>query len=146
MQEMVCCNAMFTKRGRWYSLHIEQQLVASKSNHASSVVCYFWEVLWLYSFIMGENIEYGVSFPWKSILSYISKMVIKVEWKGRIYKVCFHTLLPHAHHLDEMILSFILWVNRCSSHELFWKFTLKHVKKCPFHLKGKTKQYFSSFH
>lgn len=42
---------------------------------------------------MGENMEYGVFFLWKSILTNISKMVLKVEGKGRTYKVsilCFH--------------------------------------------------------
>lgn len=81
--------------------------------------------------------EYGVSFLWKSILRYISKMVHKVEGNGRTFKVCFHTLLPYAHHLDEIILNFVFWVNICTSHELFWKFTLKQLKKCPFLRKEK---------
>lgn len=34
---------------------------------------------------MGKNMEYGVFFLWKSILSYISKMVLKVERKGSTY-------------------------------------------------------------
>lgn len=83
-------------------------------------------------FVMGENMEYGVSFIWKGILSYISKIVHKVEGKGRTFKVCFHTLLPYAHHLDEIILNFVFWVNICTSHELFWKFTLNQLRKCLF--------------
>lgn len=55
---------------------------------------------------MGENMEYGVSFLWKNILNYTSKMVINVEEKGRTHKLCFHTLIPYAHHLDNIILSF----------------------------------------
>lgn len=54
---------------------------------------------------MGENMEY-VSFLWKNILNYTSKMVINVEEKGRTHKLCFHTLIPYAHHLDNIILSF----------------------------------------
>lgn len=86
---------------------------------------------------MGEKMEYGVFFLWKSILSYISKMMLKVEGKRITYKVCFHTLLPYAHHLDEIILNFVVWINICTSHELFWKFTLKQLKKCPFLRKKK---------
>lgn len=45
MQEMVCCNAVFTKGGRWYSVHVGQLPVASKGSHASVLVCYFCEAL-----------------------------------------------------------------------------------------------------